>query len=156
MAPKRDVHSSLERATQREAAVCVVDHETLPGDIRLHQRDRDRIVRVTEVHQHVRTKFSKNGERPAKSFDRFTGQYVDRNGFFDTKDFSHLRNDSGALAIGPDNLVIVMWLRGNQIFKQTRMAAFAIKLRHDVDVATSISQGSRASSVRDTAYFTPD
>jgi hypothetical protein len=52
-------------------------------------------------------------------------------------------------------LVIVMRLRGNQIFEQTRMAAFAIKLRHDVDVATSTSQGSRA-SVRDTAYFTPD
>ena len=111
---------------------------------------------MTKVHQHVRTKFSKNGERVAKSFDRFAAQYVEGDGFCDTQDVCDVRNDSGALAIGPDNLVIVMRLRGNQIFKQTRMAAFAIKLRHDVDVAMSTSQGSWDSPVRDTAHFTPD
>ena len=142
MAPKRDVHCSLERAAQREAEVGVMDHQTPPGDTRLHQRDRDRIVRVTKVHQHVRTKFSENGERSVKSLDRFAAEYVEGNGFSDTKDFCHIRNGIEALGPGPDYLVIGVRLRGNQIFQQTRMAPLAVKLRNCVDVATSTSRGS--------------
>jgi hypothetical protein len=128
MAPKRDVHRSLQRAAQREVEVGVMNYQTPPGDTRLHQRDRDRIVWMTKVHQRVRTKFRENGERSAKSLDRFAAQYVEGNGFFDTKDFCHIRNDIEALAVGPDYLMIDVRLRGNQIFKQTRVAPVAIKL----------------------------
>ncbi len=122
MAPKGDVHCSLERAAQREAGVGVMDHQTPPGDTRLHQRDRDRILRVTKVHQHVRRKFSENGERSVKSLDRFAAEYVEGNAFSDTKDFCHIRNGIESLGPGPDYLVIGVRLCGDQIFQQTRVA----------------------------------
>jgi hypothetical protein len=155
MAPKRDVHCSLERAAQREGGVGVMDHHTAPRDARLHQRDRDRIVRVTKVYQHVRTKVSENGERAAKSLDRFAAQHVEWNSFADTKDLCHIHNDIEPLAAGPDYVVVGVRLRRNHIFQQTRMAPMAVKLRDCVDVATSTSRGS-GTAVHDTAYFTPD
>ena len=156
MAPKCDVYRFPKRASQRKATVTVMNHQAPPRDTRLHQRGSDRIVWVTKVHKHVRTKFIEKGERGAKSLDRFAAQWVDRDGFSDTKDFCHIRYGIRALAPGPDYLVIGVRLRGNEIFKQTRVAAIAIKLGHCVDVATSTSQGSWASAFRDTAYFTSD
>jgi hypothetical protein len=156
MAPKRDVHCFPERAAQRELAVVVVDHKAPPRDTWLHQRDRDRIVRVTKVHQHFRTEFSEKGKRGTKSFNWLAAQYLDGDGFSDAKDLSYIRNGIGALAPGPDYLVVGMGLCSNQIFKETRVPAFAIKLRHYVDTATSISRRNWAAPVCDTAYFTPD
>jgi hypothetical protein len=156
MATKRNVHCPSEGAAQGEAAVAVMDHEAPPRDTRLHQRDRDRIVWVTKVHQHVRTKFSEKGERGTKTFDRFAAQYLERDGFSDSKDFCHIRNGIRPFAPGPDYFVIGERLRSYQIFKQTGVPAFAIKLRHCVDEAPATSRENLASAFRDTAYFTPD
>ena len=113
MAPERDVYCVAERAPQREAVVAVMDNEVPPRDTRLHQPNRQRIVRVTNVHQHVRTKFSEKGERGTKSFDWFAAQHREGDDFSDTKDFRHMRNGIGFLGSRPDYSVIGLRLCSN-------------------------------------------
>ncbi len=128
MRAERDVDCPLERAAQREAEVGVLDHQTPPGNSWLHQGDRDRIVRVAKVYQHVRTKFSEDGERSTQSLDRFAAQYIDGNASADAEDLGHIHNDIEPLAPGPEYSVIGIRLRGDQILQQARVAPVAVKL----------------------------
>jgi hypothetical protein len=100
------------------------------------------------VHQYIRTTFSENGERGTKSIDWFAAQHCQRDGLFDSKNFRHICNGISALAPGPNYLVNGPRLRGNQIFKQSRVTAPFIKLRHCVDAASLISLRSCASVIR--------
>jgi hypothetical protein len=90
-----------------------MDQEAPPRDTRLHQGDRERIVWVAKVHQHLRTEFSKKGERGTKPFDWLAVKYPEGHGLSDTKDLRHIRNGIGALAPGPDYLVISVRLCSN-------------------------------------------
>jgi hypothetical protein len=156
MAPKRDVNCFPERAAQREAGVAVMDNKAPPCDARLHQRDRERVVRVAKVHQYVRTKFSEKGKRCAKSFDRFAAQHFEGDVLFNAKNIRHIRNGIRALTPGPDYALIGVRLRRDQIFKETRVAAFSKKPRYRVDATKLTSLGNCASVIRGTAHFTPD